>query len=69
MKNYDIFDLTKYTLSIMVIAIHSCLFPMILYPWLRLAIPLFFIISSFLLFIKINFSSKNEKNTIIKKYI
>ncbi len=69
MKNYDIFDLVKYILSIMVIAIHSSLFPMVLYPWLRLAIPLFFIISSFLLFKKINTSPKEERKSIIKKYI
>lgn len=68
-KNYDILDLTKFILSIMVVAIHTSLFPKILYPWLRLAIPLFFIISSFLLFSKINNSPKEESGKIIKKFI
>ena len=40
-ENYDIFDLVKLILSIMIVAIHTSLFPTILYPWLRLAVPLF----------------------------
>ncbi|MBQ8892264.1 MAG: acyltransferase family protein [Bacilli bacterium] len=69
MKKYDILDITKLILSIMVVAIHTELFPMVLYPWLRLAVPLFFVISSFLLYSKINNSPKEEKNKIIKNYI
>lgn len=37
-----IFDVVKFCLALMVVAIHSKLFPMLLYPWLRLAVPLFF---------------------------
>ncbi len=68
-KNYDILDLSKFILSIMIVAIHTSLLPELLYPWLRLAVPLFFIISSFLLFKKINNSSKEESNNIIKKFV
>lgn len=68
-KNQDSFDLAKYILSIMVVAIHSSLFPMILYPWLRLAVPLFFMISSYLLFLKINSSGETEQLEHLKKYI
>lgn len=68
-KNYDILDLGKFISSLFIVAIHSVLFPEILYPWLRIAVPLFFVISSFLLFRKINLSPKNEKWTIIKRYI
>ena len=52
--NYDILDLAKFIFSLMILAIHTSLFPKILYPWLRIAVPMFFIISSFLLFKKIN---------------
>lgn len=68
-ENYDIFDLVKLILSIMIVAIHTSLFPTILYPWLRLAVPLFFVISSFLLFTKLNNSASSESSTIIKKFI
>lgn len=68
-ENYDIFDLTKFICALMVIAIHSNLFPEVLYPWLRLAVPMFFVISSFLLFTKINNSPKEDKWKIIKRFI
>lgn len=66
-KNYDVLDLTKFILSIMIVCIHTQTLLSILYPWLRLAVPLFFTISSFLLFRKINSSVKEEKK-IIKNY-
>ena len=68
-KNYDILDLAKLILSIMIVAIHTSLLPSVLYPWLRLALPLFFVISSFLLFRKINNSPQSESDNIIKKFI
>ncbi len=68
-KNYDILDLLKFILSLMVVAVHTNLFPKYLYPWLRLAVPLFFIISSYLLNIKIINSPKEEKWKIIGKYL
>ena len=63
-----VFDLSKYVLSIMIIAIHSGLFPNYLYPWLRIAVPLFFIISSYFLFSKIQ-KHPNNKNEIIRTFI
>ena len=58
-----IFDITKYVLALMIIAIHSELFPLALYPWLRVAVPLFFVISSYFFFSKIsNTASEQEKN-------
>lgn len=47
-------DILKCISALAIIAIHTSLFPLVLYPWLRLAIPLFFVTSSFLLFTKIN---------------
>ena len=68
-KNYDNLDLLKFILSIFIVAIHCQLLPRILYPWLRLAIPLFFIVSSYLLHIKLNNSDKKNEKDIIIKYV
>lgn len=51
-KNYDVFDLAKFILSLMIVALHSMLVPGFLTPIVRTAVPLFFIMSSFLLFEK-----------------
>ena len=60
-KNYDIFDLIKFILSIFIVSLHSGLVPDILIPVVRTAVPLFFIISSYLLF------SKKENMTEMKR--
>jgi len=65
---YDLLDITKFVLSIFVVAIHCSLLPELLFPWLRLAVPLFFIISSFLLYNQIQKRPEN-KWIIIKKSV
>lgn len=63
-------DILKCVLAIAIVAIHTQLYPHILYPWLRLAVPLFFVISSFLLFEKINEAIDYEnKKQILFKYL
>lgn len=65
-----ILDVAKYILSFMVVAIHAQLFPMVLYPWLRIAVPLFFIISSYLFWGKVNkIELSTDKNKQMKKYV
>lgn len=68
MKKYDILDLTKYILSFFIVAIHSEIFPMILYPWLRIAVPVYFMISSYLLFSRIN-ADPEHRAAIVKKFV
>ena len=64
------FDITKIILSIMIVAIHAQIYPNILFPWLRIAVPLFFMISSYFLFTKINkLKIEEEKEQSIKRYI
>ena len=63
-KNNDLLDLVKLILAFMVVAIHSGLLDPVLYPWLRLAVPLFFIISSYLFFVKVN-SCENKEDKLI----
>lgn len=68
-KTYDILDLTKFVLSIAVVAIHCQLFPHVLFPWLRLAVPLFFIISSFLFYSKVSGLAENEQREKLFGYV
>ena len=69
-KGNAIFDYTKFIMAIMVLAIHSALLPELLYPWLRLAVPLFFIISSYFFFKKYrNAESRKERSAAIKRFI
>lgn len=60
-QNYDLLDLVKFILSFVIVAIHSQLLDPYLYPWVRLAVPLFFIISSYLFFTKINACVSNRQ--------
>lgn len=69
MKNYDVLDLSKFILSFFVVAIHTKLFPQFLYPWLRIAVPMFFVISSFLFFTKVNLAPDKDRKSILKKYV
>lgn len=69
-KGLDILDLTKLILSFMVVAIHTGLFSPYLYPWVRLAVPLFFMISSFLFFKKVNSCQHSkEKVQALKTFV
>ena len=69
-KGNAIFDYTKFIMAIMVLAIHSALLPELLYPWLRLAVPLFFIISSYFFFKKYRSAESGaERGKVIKKFL
>lgn len=63
------YDIAKFILSLLVLAIHANLYPMILYPWLRIAVPLFFTISSYFLFSKLRDSSEDKHKSILKKFV
>ena len=55
--------------SLFVLAIHSSLYPMVLYPWLRIAVPLFFMTSSYFLFSKLHETSADNHKAILKKFV
>lgn len=63
------YDIVKFVSSLLVLAIHCQLYPMVLYPWLRVAVPLFFIMSSFFLFGKLQSASEDSHKTILKKFV
>ena len=66
----DKIDILKFILSLLVVAIHTGLFPQVLYPWLRIAVPLFFIISAYFFFSKLNGICDNSaREKIVKKFI
>lgn len=48
------FDILKIVMAFFVVAIHMELFPMVLYPWLRMAVPLFFIMTGYFFFAKLD---------------
>lgn len=48
-KNIDAFDAAKFAMSIMVVGVHT-LGKYGIYPLFRIAVPMFFIISSYLFF-------------------
>ncbi len=69
-KTYDAkFDLVKFALAILVLAIHSTLWPEVLYPWLRIAVPLFFMISSYFLFSKLSEARPEKHKKILKSFV
>ena len=68
-KHDSKYDIVKFILSLLVLAIHSTLYPMVLYPWLRIAVPLFFMMSSYFLFSKLRESTKDNYKVILKKFV
>ena len=69
-KVNSVYDLLKIVLSIMIVLIHTKILPNILYPWLRIAVPLFFVMSSYFLFSKLNKENDTlKRKEIIKNFI
>lgn len=48
------YDLLKFLLAMMIVALHTRLWPSVLLPWLRVAVPLFFMVSGYFFFHKID---------------
>lgn len=68
-ENGNKFDILKLVLAFFIVGIHSTRAGMILRPVFRLAVPLFFIISSYLFFLKqCTLSSWRERYKGLKKY-
>lgn len=72
-ENIASLDLLKIILSIMVVVIHvnprGSDLSFIVYPFIRVTVPLFFIMSSFFVFKKINAAQKKDQNEIIKRFV
>lgn len=64
------FDILKFLMAIMIVALHSQFLPNLLMPWLRIAVSMFFILSSYFFFLKINATNdQKEKQAMLSHFI
>lgn len=68
-KNDARYDMVKFFLSLLVMAIHASVYPRVLFPWLRIAVPLFFIMSSYFVFSKLHNASADKQKRILTKFV
>ena len=72
-KSYDSFDLFKFITSLIIMLFHTN--PLgeshfhTMHPWCRIAVPVFFMISSFLFFGKYDILSEEEKKGYMLKFV
>lgn len=62
------YDIIKFVLSLFVLAIHTVVYPFALYPWLRIAVPLFFMMSSYFCFSKLKSEPADRHGKVLKKF-
>lgn len=64
------FDVLKFVLALLIVAMHSGVFPRWLLPISRLAVPLFFIMTSYFFHLRlIGVVDKNERMEVLLKYV
>lgn len=63
------FDIVKFVACILVVCIHTRPFPNYFQPLYRMAVPMFYMISSFLFFTRVKTMSQSEQRQYIIKYI
>lgn len=68
-KSYDILDLLKLILSLFVVCIHTRLLPAVFHPWVRTAVPLFFLMSAYFFFHKLKSLKEEDRSGYLKKYV
>ena len=72
-KSYDSFDLFKFIASIVVVMAHTRILGEsrfhLLHPWIRIAIPVFFMVSAFLFFSKYDSLPDAEKKGYLWKFV
>jgi hypothetical protein len=68
-SNNGAFDIVKFVACILVVCIHTNPFPNYFQPLYRIAVPFFYMISSFLFFTRVRSLDKGEHRQYILKYI
>ena len=64
------FDILKFGLALIIVTVHSGVLPRWTFPITRLAVPLFFIMTSYFFFLKVsNAPDKDTRNRALKKYV
>lgn len=71
MKKYDILDLTKFIGSLLIVILHCCGGKVeFIFPWIRVVVPMFFVISAFLFFRKYErIIDGRDRWLVLKKFI
>jgi len=64
-----VFDIAKLCLCTMIVCIHTNVMPSITFPWIRIAVPLFFLLSAYFLFQKINSANRSEHTGILTTFL
>lgn len=62
-------DLLKFIMATMIVAMHTSLCKELTNPWFRIAVPIFFILSSYFFFKKLKEKTMLEKRQALKLYI
>lgn len=65
----DKYDLLKFVLAIMVVMLHTNVLPSAMRPVLTTAVPLFFLMSSYFFFLKVESLEDFDKPLALKKYV
>ena len=68
-KTNSIFDISKMIFCIMVVCIHTNVLPGILFPWIRIAVPMYFLMSSYFLFQKLHKADCCVHKAILQQFI
>ena len=68
-KKYNLIDVVKFILAILIMIIHSGIDKTVISPILRVAVPLFFIISAYFFFRKLTKIEDNTERRAISTWI
>lgn len=62
-------DVLKFVMATMIVAMHTSLCKELANPWFRIAVPIFFILSSYFFFKKLNEMTSEEKENRLRYYV
>lgn len=66
----SVFDILKFVLCCSIVAIHSTFLPHVIFPWVRVSVPLFFMLSAYFFFGKLQkCDGQSERRTALKKWL
>ena len=69
-KNYNLIDIVKFVLAIFIMIIHTNIDRTVISPIIRIAVPLFFVISSYLFFKKeMTCTNKSDRKNVILRFV
>ncbi len=69
LRGSNAIDLLKFLMATMIVAMHTSLCKELTNPWFRIAVPIFFILSSYFFFLKLNEKTNVEKGKVLRYYV